>query len=123
MRVWTGGVVGADQEATPQERGQLGRRGAVSVVGRVLVLGLLTAQFALTARVLDSDTFGAYAAALAIWTVVGGLAEFGLLNTSIMEFHRADERHAARASGAASLMLVAPAWHDDVIAAVGAAVA
>jgi O-antigen/teichoic acid export membrane protein len=81
----------------------------VSATSRVVTLGLQTLQFALAARLVDEVTFGALAAAMALWFVVGGLAEFGLLNTSILEYRQSEERHAARSSAAANLMLVGAA--------------
>jgi len=88
-------------------RGGLARASAVQGGGRTIALGLQAVHFAVVARLLAPADLGHYVAALAVFGIAGALAEFGLLQTTVLELHRRqdEERAVLGASARATISL------------------
>ena len=85
----------------------LARRGSVALVAKVGTILFQTLQFAMLARALDRPTFASLAAGTALLTILGALAEFGLLNVTVMALADGDDEPGVlRAALQASARLV-----------------
>jgi O-antigen/teichoic acid export membrane protein len=100
--------------------GTVARSGGVLVAAKVVSLLLQVGHLAILARTLDRPTFGAFAAGLALVTIVGAVAEMGLLNATMLSLSGAGDRALTmRSSRAATVRVVGLA--TVVVVALGVA--
>ena len=83
---------------------------AVQLAGSAVALALQAAHFGLVARMVPPRQFAAYVAAFAVFGIAGALAEFGLVQTTVLALKRGkDDRAVVGASLRASAFLGASA--------------